>query len=225
MLHDFHTHTFYSDGILSPIELIRYAVVSKYATIGVTDHVALGSLNRLIEEISRDCTLAREYWDILAIPGVELTHVPPRAVNELAQQAKEIGAWIVVVHGETPTEPVQKGTNMAAIQSSFVDILAHPGLLTAEEANLAAKTGTFIELSARKGHSDTNPHVARVCKAAGARLIVNSDAHSDHDLLTISKVEALLANAGIDKSQFEEIIVQNPSSLRDKIIKSYLPVH
>ncbi|MDP4230934.1 MAG: histidinol phosphate phosphatase domain-containing protein, partial [Bacteroidota bacterium] len=90
----------------------------------------MGSLERLIRETVEDCSIAREYWDIAAIRGVELTHLPARAIAEAAKRAKDLGAWIVVVHGETIVEPVEKGTNLAAVQSPDVDILAHPGLMT-----------------------------------------------------------------------------------------------
>jgi putative hydrolase len=223
MLHDFHTHTFHSDGILSPIELIRYAVVNTYATIGVTDHVAIGSLERIIKEISQDCALARKHWDIVAMPGVELTHVPPETINDMALTAKNLGAWLVVVHGETVTEPVPQGTNLAAIQSRYVDILAHPGHITPGEAKLAAQNGTYIELSARKGHSTTNNHVAQVCLSAGAKLLVDSDAHSDLDLLTQVIVEAILTDAGVPKNCFEQVLSDNPVQLRDRILAAQLP--
>jgi len=42
-MYDFHTHTFLSDGVLSPIELIRRALVRGYKAIGVTDHVGIGT--------------------------------------------------------------------------------------------------------------------------------------------------------------------------------------
>ena len=126
MIYDFHTHTSLSDGSLSPIELIRRALVNGYKAIALTDHVAVGYLERIVKETMADCALARAHWDILAIPGVELTHVPPRAIGEVARRAKELGAWLVVVHGESLTEPVANGTNSAALQCSDVDILAHP---------------------------------------------------------------------------------------------------
>ena len=141
MVYDFHTHTSLSDGDLSPIEMIRRAVVNGYSTIGLTDHAAVGDMQRIIPEIIQVCAMARDYWKILAIPGIELTHVPAQAIAETAKKAKELGAWIVVVHGETIVEPVEKGTNLAALNSPHVDILAHPGLLTSEEARLAAEKG------------------------------------------------------------------------------------
>jgi putative hydrolase len=219
VLYDFHTHTFHSDGVLSPVELIRRALVQGYSAIGITDHVAVGSLARLIKEVSEDCTLARTYWDILAIPGVEITHVPPPAISATAKRAKELGACLVIVHGESSVEPVEKGTNLAAVQSPYVDILAHPGLLTPEEASFAAQNNIFVELTTRKGHSATNSHVASVSQKLKARLLVSSDAHSEHDLLTPALVKSILGQSKVNQQQYEQIIDHNPLLLIEKIKK------
>jgi len=219
VLYDFHTHTFYSDGVLSPIELIRRAIVQGYSAIAITDHVAVGSIARVIKEISDDCALARAYWNILAIPGVEITHVPPQAISEIAKRAKELGACIVVVHGETSAEPVEKGTNLAAVQSAYVDILAHPGLLTDEEASLAARNDIFLELTSRKGHSATNPHVAAVSHKTKAKLLISSDAHDERDLLTPDSVEIVLAKSKLDPQQRKRIIEGNPQVMIERIRK------
>jgi len=220
VLYDFHTHTFYSDGVLSPIELIRRAFVKGYSAIAITDHVALGSLGRVINETSDDCALARAHWNILAIPGVELTHLPPQAISEVAQKAKEMGARLVIVHGETSTEPVEQGTNLAAVQSPYVDILAHPGLITTEEAALAAQNNVFIELTSRTGHSATNAHVALISQKAQARLLVSSDAHNEDDLLTPALAEAVLHQAGLGEHHYEQILNRNPLLLIDKVNRS-----
>jgi len=217
MLFDFHTHSFHSDGVLSPIELIRRAIVNGYSTIAITDHVALGSLERVIKEIRDDCSLARTYWDILAIPGVELTHVPPQAISEVAQKAKELGAWLVVVHGETTIEPVEKGTNLAAVKSPFVDILAHPGLITDEEATLAAQNGIFLELTARRGHSTTNSHVASLSQKNQAKLLVNSDAHSETDLLSLDVARDIIFQAGIAEQKYQQLLEYHPQQLIERI--------
>ena len=216
MLYDFHTHTFLSDGSLSPIELIRRASVLGYHAIALTDHVGLGSLDRVLKEIIEDCRLARQHWDILALPGVEITHVPPEAIDSIAKQAKELGAWIVVVHGETVTEPVPKGTNLAAIESSHVDLLAHPGLLTLEEARLASQKGTFIEISGRPGHAFGNGHVVKVAREAKAQLLLNSDAHDPHDLLSKDLALAIAHGAGLNTDEVEQILLNNPTAFLDK---------
>lgn len=222
VLYDFHTHTFHSDGILSPIELIRRAFVTGYAAIAITDHVALGSLSRVIKEISDDCALARAYWNILAIPGIELTHLPPQAISEVAAKAKEMGAWLIIVHGETSVEPVERGTNLAAIQSPYVDILAHPGLITAEEATLAAQNDIFIELTTRRGHSTANAHIALISQKSQAKLLVNSDAHDENDLLTPESVKTVLDEANVGDQQRQEILDRNPLLLIQKVTRSSL---
>lgn len=217
MVHDFHTHTLLSDGALSPVELVRRALVRDYQSIALTDHVGIGYLDRLVDEVSSDCAVARAHWPLLAIPGVELTHLPPAAIAEAAKRAKERGAWLVVVHGETVVEPVEPGTNRAAVSCPEVDILAHPGLISLEEAELAAACGVFLELSARRGHSLTNGHVARMAQRSGARLLVNSDAHTEADLLTPSLARQIICGAGLEQREADEILLANPQALLKRL--------
>jgi histidinol phosphatase-like PHP family hydrolase len=214
-MYDFHTHTTLSDGELSPIELIRRARVNGYSAVALTDHASTGEMARIIGEVTEACAQARAHWDILTIPGIELTHVPADAIAETAARAKELGAWLVVVHGETIVEPVEKGTNLAALRSPDVDILAHPGLLSPEEAALAAENGTFLEISARKGHSLTNGHVAKLAQRAGARLLLNSDAHRPDDLLTTSLALSIAYGAGLEAT--EAILQHNPRMLLERL--------
>lgn len=217
MVYDFHTHTSLSDGSLSPMELIRRALASDYKAIALTDHVGIGYLDRIITELATDCALARAHWDILAIPGVELTHIPPQAIGDAARRAKELGASLVVVHGESIIEPVEKGTNIAALQCPSVDILAHPGLITLEEAELAAAKGTFLEISARKGHSLANAHISQLARLTGAKLLLNSDAHDEADLLTPDLARKIAHGAGLNKEEIDEVLADNTRALLKRL--------
>ncbi|MBI2886290.1 MAG: histidinol phosphate phosphatase domain-containing protein [Chloroflexi bacterium] len=217
MVYDFHTHTILSDGVLSPVELVRRAVVHGYRAMAITDHAGLGSVERIVRELTRECELVRRYWGIVVVPGVELTHVPAAAVAECAAQAKEVGAGIVIVHGETPVEPVEPGTNRAALSSPHVDVLAHPGLLTLEEAELAAERQVYLEISARRGHSLANGHVAQMALRAGAPLIVDSDAHGPDDLLTETFARTVARGAGITPEQLAAVLTGNPRALLEKL--------
>ena len=217
MVYDFHTHTFLSDGVLSPGELIRRAIVNGYKAIAVTDHVGLGDQERILEILVRACEIASKELDIVAIPGVELTHVPQHMIGEAAKQAKSLGAQIVLVHGETIKEPVEEGTNESALNSPDVDVLAHPGFLTTEQASLAAEKGIYLEISARNGHSLTNGHVVRIAKQAGSLLIVNSDAHGPDDLLTDSLAAEIAQGAGLISQDIPQVLAQNPHKLLGRI--------
>lgn len=217
MVYDFHTHSTLSDGVLLPMELIRRCIVNGYSALGITDHTSASTMGRVIREARRDCQLAHKHWGFSAFGGVELTHVPAASLGELAAEARRMGALVVVVHGQSPVEPVEPGTNLAAVSCADVDVLAHPGDLTEEEARLAAQNGVFLELSARRGHCLGNGRVARVAVEAGARLLVNSDAHEPDDLLTEEMARDIARLAGLTDAQVEEVVVGNPQQLVERI--------
>jgi putative hydrolase len=191
--------------------------VKQYTAIALTDHTGPGSLARIIKEVSEDCEMARSKWNILALPGVELTHLPAAAIDDVAGKAKELGAWLVVVHGESPVEPVEEGTNLAAVRSRYVDILAHPGHMTAEVAKLAAKNEVFIEITTRRGHCIMNTHVAKLASEAGALMLLNSDTHDEDDLLSDQAARETLHQAGISSRKFKQILESNPLKLLQRI--------
>lgn len=216
-MYDFHTHTFLSDGVLSPIELIRRALDRGYKAMAVTDHVGSGNLEGVVKALVKDCAMATERWDILALPGVEITHVPKEDIDLIARTAKDLGAKLVAVHGETIVEPVDPGTNEAAVRSAYVDVLAHPGLITVDVARLAAENGVYLELSARKGHSLTNGHVAKTAFQANALMVLDSDAHEPGDLLTPSLARRVTAGAGLSEEESHTVLVLNPQALLGRL--------
>ncbi|MFA5896379.1 MAG: histidinol phosphate phosphatase domain-containing protein [Thermoplasmata archaeon] len=193
---EFHSHTVLTDGELLGIELIRRAVALGHRAIAVTDHVSLGNIEWIVRQEIADCELAKS-WDIVAIPGVEITHVPPDWLDEAVRTARRAGAQIVVVHGETISEPVAPGTNLKAVSNPDVDILAHPGLITPEEADLARANDVFLEISSRRAHAPANGNVARVAEKVRATPIVNSDAHAPGDLLTQQEAIRIARGAGL----------------------------
>ncbi len=210
VLFDFHTHTFFSDGVLSPIELLRRCHVAGYTAVAITDHASPANVETLVPALARDCRIAEDAWGIVAIPGVEITHVPPGEIDAVARRAAEAGAELVAVHGETIAEPVAAGTNRAALESDYVHALVHPGLLSPELAQLAQRNGKWLELSARRGHSLTNGHVAALARASGARLLVNSDAHAPGDLLSEPLARRIARGAGLNADETETIVSDNP---------------
>jgi histidinol phosphatase-like PHP family hydrolase len=213
MVYDFHTHTTLSDGVLLPMELIRRCIVNDYAALGIADHSSASTMGRVIREVRRDCALAQKYWGFSAFPGIELTHLPAAAIGELAAEARRMGAAHIVVHGQSPVEPVEPGTNLAAVSCEDVDVLAHPGDLTEEEARLAAENGVFLEITGKDGHSLGNGRVARVAIEAGAKLIVNSDGHTPSQLLTEEKARKIARLAGLSHAQVEQTLVDNAEEL------------
>lgn len=213
---DFHTHSLFSDGELIPMELIRRAAVADHRAVAITDHASFSSIEWIVKHVAKDCAKA-DTWGIEAIPGVEITHVPAAHLDEAVKLARSAGAELVVVHGETPAEPVESGTNRVAASNPEVDILAHPGMISEEDSELAETNGVYLEITSRKGHSLANGHVVRVAEATGAKLLVNTDLHGPEDLSTMASATSVARGAGLDSEAVREALVTNAETLLRKL--------
>jgi len=203
-----------SDGELICSEQIRRAQTHGYAAIAISDHVDESNIDFVLSSLTKFVDNESSFFEgIKILKGVEITHVPPLLIDKLAKHAKENGADIVLVHGETIVEPVFQKTDYYAVSSKYVDILAHPGLITEEEVALAASNGVFLELSARKGHSLSNGHVAKLAQKYDAKLLVNSDAHGPDDFLDYDFSLKVAMSAGLNKEEAKKVVERNPLEL------------
>lgn len=198
---DLHTHTFHTDGELGPEELLRRAEEVGVEGLAITDHVDSVTLPNILDLYRSRWSQLREVAPFPVVLGCELTHVMPDSVDSLAQQAHEAGASLVLVHGESPVEPVRSGTNEAAASSDYVDILAHPGILEPGVAEQAAENNVALELSGRPGHAFGNGHVGRIGQEVGVDLTFSTDAHAPDDLMTPGQAEEVIRGAGVENPQ------------------------
>jgi histidinol phosphatase-like PHP family hydrolase len=152
-------------------------------------------------------------WGITIVPGAEITHAPAEIIPKLAKKAKELGAQVIVVHGETLVEPVIEGTNWAAVNCPDVDILAHPGLITYEEVEIAKENDIALEISSRRGHSLGNGHVGKVALEVGANLVIDTDTHSPGDLINYETAYSYGLGAGLPEKEVEKALTKNPERI------------
>lgn len=213
---DLHTHTTFSDGELIPAELLRRAQHLGYKAIALTDHADPTNLHHILHNLRQIKTL-QQHYHLTVLVGVELTHLPPAAIPQVAEHARHLGAEIIIVHGETPVEPVAEGTNHAALHSD-IDILAHPGFITPEDAKLAATNNICLELTSRCGHNRTNGHVARMATEHGATLIVNTDAHAPGDLITHKDALRTARGAGLTQEEASRCL-ENSEKLVARLLR------
>jgi len=201
---DLHAHSLLSDGVLLPSEVaVRYAALG-YKVIAITDHVDYSNIEQVITSILKFTKHWPKNSNIKVLPGVELTHLPLEQFKPLVKYARSRGIKVVVGHGETLAEPVIHGTNRAAINAG-VDILAHPGLITDEDVKLAKKKRVFLEITARKGHCVSNPHVAEKALKIGAKLILETDSHSPENIISRNDLVSVGINAGLEQSDIDTI--------------------
>jgi histidinol phosphatase-like PHP family hydrolase len=206
---DLHTHSVLSDGALMPAELARRCRQQGYRALVISDHCDPSNLEFVVASLARFCEqVAGAYGDLEILPGCEITHMPPVLIESMVTRARDAGAEVVLVHGETIAEPVAEGTNRAAIEACC-DVVAHPGLIRPEDVALAAAQGVLLEISARSGHCLTNGHVARLALEHGAGLSFGSDGHDVGDFPSRAQAEAISRGAGLNESQVAEVFRNN----------------
>lgn len=198
---DLHTHSSSSDGDLLPSEMLRHVELLGYDALAITDHADASNPDGLDANLLCSARDGAGESGVRFVPGVELTHVPPPQIAGLARRAPELGALLVVVHGEFPVEQV-------AVQCPDVDMLAHPGFVDEEDAALAAANGTHLELTSKGAHCLTNSHVAGIARLTGARLLVNTDTHRPHDMMGQADV-----GAGLGEDEVEVALVTHAREL------------
>jgi histidinol phosphatase-like PHP family hydrolase len=204
-MYDLHTHTIHSDGEMLPIELVRRMAVLGYTTVAVTDHVDASNAETVLASLL-PVRESAQLFGVRLLCGVEITHVPPVQIAGLVRQVKSAGADIVIVHGETPVEPVAPGTNHAACTCRDVNVLAHPGILAVEDALEAVKNNIALEITSRSGHNRTNGYVVQVARQAGCQIVVDSDAHAPHDLLDERARFLVAKGAGLSDAECHNVL-------------------
>jgi histidinol phosphatase-like PHP family hydrolase len=110
---------------------------------------------------------------------------------------------------------VPPSTNLAAINAS-VDILAHPGLITEEEAQLAAEKGVYLEITTRRGHAFSNGYVVRIARKVKAQLVLNNDAHTPSDFVGSKMATNIARGAGLTDEEIAAMF-DNSQKLVQKV--------
>lgn len=203
-MYNLHSHSLISDGELLPSEVaVRYQNKG-YKVIAITDHADYSNIKSAGLAIVEFCLRWPKDSQIIVLPGIELTHLPPEQFKPLAAIARKEGIKVIIAHGETPVEPVTKNTNHLALMAD-IDILAHPGLISDEDTKLAAERGVFLEITSRRGHRETNTHVIEVARKFGAKLILNNDSHTPEDIITPEQLIKVGLDCGLTQTEIDTI--------------------
>lgn len=161
---------------------LRYASLAGIRFAGLVMR-SDGSNFPRIDELSKQVRRLSLYANVEAWAGVELCHVPPALLPDAVREAREAGAALVLVYGESITDQVEQGANFAAIEAG-ADIVTHPGLIDAEAAAFAAEKGVALEFTSCPRHAFANAHTASMAMRHGALLVRGSGACRAEEITT-----------------------------------------
>ncbi|MDP3041806.1 MAG: histidinol phosphate phosphatase domain-containing protein [Candidatus Omnitrophota bacterium] len=203
-MYNLHAHTFLSDGALLPSEVAVRYLDKGYTVIAITDHADYSNIKQIAKSVVEFCRRWPKNSGIKVLPGIELTHLPPEQFKPLASLARKEGIKIIIAHGETPVEPVAKDTNRLSLLAD-IDILAHPGLISDSDTQLASQRGIFLEITSRRGHNQANAHVIKQARKFGAKLILNNDSHTPEDIITPEQLIQVGLDSGLTPGEIDTV--------------------
>lgn len=124
MIADFCLHSSLSDGRSTPALMLAHAAALGLRAVALAEHADGVTLERVLADVQKVCAAYAALGDVIVVPAVELTGIPPACLAEEIQRARQLGARVVLVHGEGLGSGAAPGTNAAAIEGR-ADILAH----------------------------------------------------------------------------------------------------
>jgi DNA polymerase (family 10) len=198
---DLQTHSTWSDGKLSMLDLARAAARRGIKVIAFTDHsLSLGmvgglTIERHAEQHAEIAAIQRELGDSILV--LHASEVEIKADGSL-DYPDEFLATLDLVVASLHTSLGQERDRVTkrllrAVRNPHVDIIGHPtGRLIPDRpgADLdmdavlaaAAESGVALEINASPFRLDLEDAYARRAKEMGIPLSVNTDAHSEADL-------------------------------------------
>ncbi len=201
ILSELHTHSPWSDGKVSILEMALAARERGYKVLAITDHSpSLGitqgvTLEDIQDQRAEIDAVQKELGDsILILQGSEVEIKADGSLDYADEVLAELDIVFASLHVSLrqPREQIMQRL-LNAIRNPHVDVIGHPtGRLIPdrEGADLdmeavfaeAAQSGIALEISAHPERLDLNDIHARQAIEMGILLSINTDAHSPEEL-------------------------------------------
>lgn len=212
---DLHSHTDWSDGGASVLEMGRSAQARGYRYFAITDHSPritvvnglgperLAAQRRLIDQANQ------ELDGLTILQGVEVDINEDGSLDEPDEALAALDVVIASPHVKLRMEPAAMTERMLkAVEHPHVDVIGHPtgrrpgsrpGASYDFEAvfRAAAQHGVVMEIDCDPARMDLSPELARLALSLGCRLSLDSDAHAPDQLVYVDLALWVAQRAGI----------------------------
>jgi len=196
---DLHVHTTASDGTATLAEMAEAARALGHRYLAVCDHsqslaIARGlSPERLRQHVAAIRRL--DQWEgFRLLAGAEVDILRDGTLDYPDEILAGLDVVVASLHSHLQlSEAEQTERLLRAIANPHVDIIGHPfarvigrrepiALDFERILEACARTGTALEISASPSRLDLSDQHARLARAAGVKLVINTDAHSAREL-------------------------------------------
>ncbi|MBI5297323.1 MAG: DNA polymerase/3'-5' exonuclease PolX [Chloroflexi bacterium] len=216
---DLQTHSTWSDGKLTMLEMARAAAKRGMQVIAFTDHsVSLGvtgglSMDDHKKQAAEIKKIQKQLGDeILVLHATEVEIKADGALDYPDEFLASLDLVLASLHTSL-RQPREKVTQrlLNAIRNPHVDIIGHPtGRLIPEREgadldmdavlNAAAETGVALEINAHPARLDLDDVYARCAKEMGIPISINTDSHSEQDFDNLFYGVAIARRAWLTKA-------------------------
>ena len=206
---DLHCHTNWSGGFNSIEEMARKAMSLGYSYIGITDHtkylrIENGLDEKRLKEQRKEIDLVNKKLDIKILQGCEANILADGSIDIKDSVLQKLDFVIAGIHSHFKLSRDQMTKRMIkAMSNPYVDIISHPtGRIIGKRAEyeidlnkiltVAKETDTILEINANPSRLDLNDINIRKAVKAGAKMIINTDAHEERhmDLMNLGVAQA-----------------------------------
>ena len=190
---DLHMHTVASDGRNTIEEMAEAARDRGYAYAAITDHSASHGFgdhvdpDELLRQVERVRSVKLKGFTLLA--GTEVNVMPDGSLDYADELLEQLDWVVASVHTSFRMGKREMTDRIVrALEHPLVDALGHPTGRKIEQREpydvdldrvfeVAARTGTFLEINANPDRRDLSDTYARAAAEAGVTIVIDSDAH------------------------------------------------
>ena len=212
---DLHSHSDWSDGRATMLEMARGAKALGYKFLGVTDHsprikVVNGlDAERLLAQAQEMAEVQAQVKGIELFQGIEVDILEDGALDLPDQVLELLDVVVASPHVKLRQEPAAMTQRMLrAVSHPHVDLIGHPtgrrpgsreGASYDFEAvfKAAAKNGVALEIDCDPARMDLSPEMARMALELGCNFAMDADAHAPAEFAYVSMGAWMARRAGI----------------------------
>jgi putative hydrolase len=216
---DVHSHTKWSDGKATMLEMAQGAEAMGYHYLGITDHSpritvvhGLGA-ERLLEQSREMAEVQSKVENVTLLQGIEVDILEDGSLDLPDEVLELLDIVIASPHVKLRQEPASMTERMLrAVSNPHVDVIGHPtgrrpGSRPGADYDIeavfkeAARHKVALEIDCDPARMDLSPEMARLAMECGCNFTMDADAHAPVEFAYVPMAAWMARRAGIPQGR------------------------